>query len=254
MPIEAPLTFDAFSLELKAVLNLYENLGLECSAATAKKIAKLTELKSNLCDEEQKKALNVVKIRKIKQDIQATETLIETCQNAVITECYQIYKNAFEVKVPIVIGNASLRAASSAQELINFGLLTHDESSCPAALYKQIEEKSRGGIFCPRSWSLVKNDAFIIGAIHGGHPFALKGPLETSDLWDESLNRPKVLSREIACLNAAGYQQLIEKDKVSSFGYLFEETTVPVDYEMRSILIKIAKVHAISDVLKILHP
>jgi hypothetical protein len=253
MPLDAPLNFEQFSKELSESFSHYDNYGIECSASNAKKLAKLPELATRLLEEE-KKASNVVLVRKIKSEIASIHAMIEEHQKNVITDCYKIYINTFESKVPILLGTADLRTASSEDELINFGLISDGLSSCPSSLISRISETQKGGIFCPRSWSLIKNDVFIQAILHAGHSVGLAAPLGIDDLWESTLNRPKVLAREIVMLISGGYVQIVGSTKVPDYGYLFEETTIDCDLSLKSLLAKASKVHKISDILNILNP
>lgn len=254
MTLALPLSYTDFCTQVKSCLDFYENRALESSAANIKKIAKIASLKLEIAEESSKKSINAVKIRKLSAEVTALEALSEDIYQKIIADCYQIYKNAFHAKVPFVLGTNKLRESGSLDELQNFGILSNGETSCPAAILKHVQDTQTGGIFCPRSWSLLKNDSFILGGMHAENVFCVQGPLDHKDLWDTLLDRPKVLTRELALLTSFGYEQLVERAQVDDYGYVFEPTTAIADIDLKNLLIQVSKTRCIASVEKILHP
>lgn len=68
----------------------------------------------------------------------------------------------------------------------------------------------RGTVICDDDWSLLGNDAFILGGIHGGSTFhlGLKKTPDQKNLWssDPAFPGPRVFGREILMLCHAGYR------------------------------------------------
>jgi hypothetical protein len=63
-----------------------------------------------------------------------------------------------------------------------------------------------GGILHSRSWSLLANDAWLIGGIHALTEFHFASPLTWSNLWDDSMKQMTVTAREVIGITAHGYQ------------------------------------------------
>ena len=63
-----------------------------------------------------------------------------------------------------------------------------------------------GSILNSKNWSLLANDAWLLGSIHANTEFHFASPLRWSNLWDENMNRITVTAREIIGITSQGYE------------------------------------------------
>jgi hypothetical protein len=210
------LTKEAFFTEMSLVLDSSENFGIDhCSAATAKKIAELPRIQSDILIESGKSKPNMVLLKKLQATKVASLNLVLELQNEIMEDCYKIYHNAFNAPLPIILGGRFLRESSSIQELKNFGVLSSGTPAISRHLISSIKDVATGSIFCPSPWSLIRNDAFMLGALHSRHTFYIAGDPTEEQLWDEEEKRLKVLGREISILASCGYEQVADsKQKI----------------------------------------
>lgn len=62
-----------------------------------------------------------------------------------------------------------------------------------------------GSILDTRSWSLLANDAWLLGGLHAGTEFHFASPLKLGNLWDGSARRMTVTAREAIGIWTSGY-------------------------------------------------
>jgi len=75
----------------------------------------------------------------------------------------------------------------------NLGILTEESA-----------DKS-GSILNSKNWSLLANDAWLLGSIHAVTEFHFASPISLSNLWDENMKRITVTAREIIGITEHGY-------------------------------------------------
>lgn len=63
-----------------------------------------------------------------------------------------------------------------------------------------------GGILDTEHWSLLANDAWLMGGIHAQTEFHFASPLRWENLWDETSGRMTVTAREVIGIVAFGYR------------------------------------------------
>jgi hypothetical protein len=63
-----------------------------------------------------------------------------------------------------------------------------------------------GSILSAGLWSLLANDAWVLGGIHAGTEFHFASPLRWENLWDENGRRITVTAREVIAITAFGYR------------------------------------------------
>lgn len=63
-----------------------------------------------------------------------------------------------------------------------------------------------GSILSASHWSLLANDAWVLGAIHARTEFHFASPLRWDNLWDERGRRMTVTAREVIGITAFGYR------------------------------------------------
>ena len=76
----------------------------------------------------------------------------------------------------------------------NLGILTEESA-----------DKSES-ILNSKNWSLLANDAWLLGSIHAVTEFHFASPISLSNLWDENMQRITVTAREIIGITAHGYE------------------------------------------------
>ena len=63
-----------------------------------------------------------------------------------------------------------------------------------------------GSILNSTNWSLLANDAWLLGSIHAITEFHFASPISLSNLWDENMKRITVTGREIIGITEHGYE------------------------------------------------
>ena len=63
-----------------------------------------------------------------------------------------------------------------------------------------------GSILNSKNWSLLANDAWLLGSIHANTEFHFASPLRWNNLWDDNMERITVTAREIIGITAHGYE------------------------------------------------
>lgn len=161
---------------------------------------------------------------------------------AEILDAWLLYENARNSSLrEMLLGDVGLR--SDLPVLNNFGVTTGSKSAIElGTVYKdkyalkvddilesvtQSRDKNlsqedvrkhlqNGSILNDGSWWPFKNDAWVLGAVHGLKIFHLgMQTIPNKLLWDGGANRPRVLGRELIGLAAFGYKRVIHlaKDK-----------------------------------------
>ena len=72
-------------------------------------------------------------------------------------------------------------------------------------LNEESTDKS-GSILNSKNWSLLANDAWLLGSIHATTEFHFASPISLNNLWDENMKRITVTAREIIGITAHGYE------------------------------------------------
>ena len=154
-------------------------------------------------------------------------------QEIEINDAWAMYQNARDSNLSeLLLGDLKLR--SQLEVLKNFGTTSGTESTMergtlyddkknvvrPAQVNKTVMDQlgksyrrgdgiahiRRGSVLNDGWWWPFKNDAWVIGGIHGLKRFHLSMASAPDDLiWDSSDRRPRVLGRELLGLAAFGY-------------------------------------------------
>lgn len=118
-------------------------------------------------------------------------------KDAVAQKAYQVYERTLNCESPyVVIGPNGIR--DNPELAANFGLIAEDSND--------------GAIFAWNKWTLLDNDAFILGAMNAQKVVYLatdRLPVE-KDLWSVEEHRPTTLGREMAFFLLAGYTPFIK--------------------------------------------
>lgn len=95
-----------------------------------------------------------------------------------------------------------------------FGFVPSNETY-PAIDYAMIENFSEiseevreeiGGILSTKNWTLLANDAWLLGGLHARTTFHFASPLCWNNLWDVERKRMTVTARELIGIVASGYE------------------------------------------------
>ena len=85
----------------------------------------------------------------------------------------------------------------SIDEIMRENLTVMDESA---------EGTGTGTILDARLWSLLANDAWLLGGIHAQTEFHFASPLRHENMWDSGVDRMTVTGREVLGIATAGYK------------------------------------------------
>jgi hypothetical protein len=213
---------ETFSTHLRGFLDTFDNHGIDrCSEATSKKIKSLATLITEADAERSKPKPDALKLRRSSHEIESIKKLILEQQDHLIEDCFTLYSHAHRASLPFIIGGAHLRETSSLAELKNFGVLSSGAPSLSHHIVPQVSNLTTGSIFCPKPWSLIRNDSFMFGAVQSNHSFYLAGPCNPADFFDEEHGHPTVLGREVAILSLSGYEQVADKKQMELCGPMF---------------------------------
>jgi hypothetical protein len=64
----------------------------------------------------------------------------------------------------------------------------------------------QGSILSAQDWSLLANDAWLLGGIHAQTEFHFASPLRWENLWASSAKRMTITGREAICITTSGYK------------------------------------------------
>lgn len=209
------LSFPVFQAQFSAVWNDAEQSEIVPYSNALRKSLKRIPLALKINDA-------VARSKAKKQQAKLTAS-VDREKSAILAKAYILYQNAFDGTLPCMVFGAS-RLRSSDQELQNFGAISEVAPACRAGLVPSLPETKKGGVLCDNSWNVIKNDAYMLGAIHAGKTFYLfRQENESLDemLWDEKHNRPHMTGREIAMLYAAGYRQVAPEADKTRYGATF---------------------------------
>ncbi len=211
-----PLSYAEFSRDFYQILPTYEanDLVENYSAATAKKAKKVALLLSLYESEEDR-----LKKRRIQKEITSLQKFLEPIREELISECRRLYLNAYRGELPLILGSSLLHHKDIDHLVENFGILYDKESILPKRLLDLAPNGNKGSVIASKSWSTIKNDATLLGAIHSGKPCYIAGDLDEIKFWDATRSRPRMLARELTLLCNSGYKQAIKPRSAPSFGY-----------------------------------
>lgn len=91
---------------------------------------------------------------------------------------------------------------------------------------KTLSEESAdqiGSILDAEHWSLLANDAWLLGGIHAKTEFHFASPLGWSNLWDKELQRMTVTGRELLGITTHGYRIIRPNPKLEAVATCVDE-------------------------------
>ena len=83
-----------------------------------------------------------------------------------------------------------------------------------------------GSVLDAKSWSLLANDAWLLGGIHAKTEFHFASPLSWRNLWDEAMERLTVTAREVIGITAHGYKLSRPNRKLEAVARCIDEEKV----------------------------
>lgn len=85
------------------------------------------------------------------------------------------------------------------------------------------DSENSGSILSASLWSLLANDAWILGGIHARTEFHFASPLRWENLWDARGSRMTVTAREVIGITAFGYRISRPVLKLEAVAQCFDE-------------------------------
>jgi hypothetical protein len=73
-----------------------------------------------------------------------------------------------------------------------------------------------GSILDSSNWSLLANDAWLLGGLHALTEFHFASPLRWKNLWDDGEKRMSITAREVLGITAHGYKILRPNNKLEA--------------------------------------
>jgi hypothetical protein len=83
---------------------------------------------------------------------------------------------------------------------------------------------SHGSILDAKNWSLLANDAWLLGGIHALTEFHFASPLRWQNLWDEAADRMTVTAREVIGIVTFGYAVVRPNPRLEAVAVCRDET------------------------------
>jgi hypothetical protein len=119
------------------------------------------------------------------------------------SRCWRVYKAAFDVKLEVlVIGRVT---ALGNEVMKNFG--TVDAADLDAIGV----EPASGSVLRDHGWSILLNDAFLLGGVHALHQFRVASPRIGDNLYNSTKCEMTVMGRELVGLKTFGYEPVREQ-------------------------------------------
>jgi hypothetical protein len=104
-----------------------------------------------------------------------------------------------------IVGRLALRADDGTWVSANENFPSIDEIMRENLKVMDEDSDDSGSILSADLWSLLANDAWVLGGIHARTEFHFASPLRWENLWDERGSRMTVTAREVIGITAFGY-------------------------------------------------
>jgi hypothetical protein len=105
-----------------------------------------------------------------------------------------------------IVGRLSLRADDGTWVSADESFPSIDEIMRENLKVMDEDFDDSGSILSADLWSLLANDAWLLGGIHARTEFHFASPLRWENLWDEGGSRMTVTAREVIGITAFGYR------------------------------------------------
>jgi hypothetical protein len=86
------------------------------------------------------------------------------------------------------------------------------------------DPSDQGSVLSARDWSLLANDAWVLGGIHARTEFHFASPLRWENLWAARTRRMTVTAREAICILASGYEIIRPDPKLEAVAICADAT------------------------------
>lgn len=86
------------------------------------------------------------------------------------------------------------------------------------------DPNDQGSILGAKDWSLLANDAWLLGGIHAGTEFHFASPLRWENLWSTGGGRMTVTAREAICITVSSYEILRPNPKLEAVAVCTDAT------------------------------
>jgi hypothetical protein len=104
-----------------------------------------------------------------------------------------------------IVGRLALKAADGAWVPADESFPSIDEIMCENLKVMDEDADDGGSILSAGRWSLLANDAWLLGGIHARTEFHFASPLRWTNLWDVAGGRMTITARELTGIAAFGY-------------------------------------------------
>jgi hypothetical protein len=144
-------------------------------------------------------------LEEFKQDIQISgnehykDILTNPKKIWVAHEIYLLTRRGTALNITIV-GRVALEVRDSDEEYPSIDHYVKDN-------FGSLHEESRdiGSVLDTTNWSLLANDAWLLGSLHALTEFHFASPLRWGNMWDDKNQRMTITAREVIGIASAGY-------------------------------------------------
>lgn len=127
-----------------------------------------------------------------------------------------------------IVGRLQLKAQGVDGEFVlipsdeSFPSIDEDMKKNLLTLDEDFNQQS-GSILSSENWSLLANDAWLLGSLHALAEFHFASPLRWNNLWDENKKRISVTAREVIGITSFGYQLIRPQPKLEAVAVCVNE-------------------------------
>ncbi|MBD2505493.1 hypothetical protein [Anabaena azotica] len=147
-----------------------------------------------------------------------------------IDVAYAIYQKAKAGSILgiTVVGRLQLKTQGADGEFVlipsdeTFPSIDEDMKKNLLTLDEDFNQQS-GSILSSQNWSLLANDAWVLGGLHALTEFHFASPLRWSNLWDENKRRIFVTAREVIGITSFGYKLIRPQPKLEAVAVCVDE-------------------------------
>jgi hypothetical protein len=134
-------------------------------------------------------------------------------------DIYLLVRNGTALNITIV-GRGPLEGKDSDEDYPSIDRYVRDN-------FQTLHERSRdiGSVLDTANWSLLANDAWLLGSLHALTEFHFASPLRWSNLWDEKSQRMTVTAREVIGIASSGYSIMRPNPKLEPVAVCNDQRT-----------------------------
>ena len=127
-----------------------------------------------------------------------------------------------------IVGRLALRAEDGTWVSADESFPSIDEIMRENLKVMDEDSDGSGSILSADLWSLLANDAWLLGGIHARTEFHFASPLRWENLWDEGGSRMTVTAREVIGITAFGYRIIRPIPKLEAVAQCTDEKKAAV--------------------------